>query len=100
MSSELDSDKFVSAVKEFRPTMILLAFYWSQKSELNNLLRAAGIYSTLILREDLAQITEDRHVHLDQSQERLISKISEVNPKTCLYGEQVEVGKRSCLQRR
>ena len=79
--SELDSDKFVSAVKEFRPTMILLAFCWSQKSELNNLLRAAGIYSTLILREDLAQITEDRHVHLDQSQERLISKVSEVNPK-------------------
>ena len=47
--SELDSNAFVSAVREFQPTMLLLAFCWSHKSELNDLLRAAGIYSTLIL---------------------------------------------------
>ena len=64
--SELDSEKFVSAVKEFQPTMILLAFCWSHKSELNDLLRAAGIYSTLILREDLTQITESPHIHTVQ----------------------------------
>ena len=48
--SELDSDAFVSTVREFQPTMLLLAFCWSHKSELNDLLRAAGIFSTLILR--------------------------------------------------
>ena len=48
--SELDNDAFVSAVKDFQPTMLLLAFCWSHKSELNDLLRAAGIYSSLILR--------------------------------------------------
>ena len=48
--SELDSEAFVSAVREFQPTMLLLAFCWSHKSELNDLLRAAGIYSSLILR--------------------------------------------------
>ena len=48
--NELDANKFVAAVKDFQPTMILLAFCWSHKSELNDLLRAAGIYSSLILR--------------------------------------------------
>ena len=83
--SELDSEKFVSAVKEFQPTMILLAFCWSHKSELNDLLRAAGIYSTIILREDLAQITESRHVHLDKGQRNLIERIAEEKPKNLLH---------------
>ena len=78
---ELDEDKFVSAVREFHPTMILLAFCWSHKSELNDLLRAAGIYSTLILREDLAQISESRHVHLDKDQRNLVKKVAEEEPK-------------------
>ena len=30
---DLDKDKFLSAVKEFQPTIILLAFCWSQMSE-------------------------------------------------------------------
>ena len=55
--SELDSDAFVSAVREFQPTMLLLAFCWSHKSELNDLLRAAGIYSTLILRYNSTQLS-------------------------------------------
>ena len=79
--SELDSDAFIAAVKEFQPTMILLAFCWSHKSELNDLLRAAGIYSTLILREDLAQISESRHVHLDKDQRNLVKKVAEEEPK-------------------
>ena len=74
---QLDEDKFVAAVKEFQPTMILLAFCWSHKSELNDLLRAAGIYSTLILREDLALITESRRVHVDKDQRNLIEKIAQ-----------------------
>ena len=79
--SELDSDAFIAALKEFQPTMILLAFCWSHKSELNDLLRAAGIYSTLILREDLAQISESRHVHLDKDQRNLVKKVAEEEPK-------------------
>ena len=78
--SELNSEKLVLAVKEFQPTVILLAFCWSHKSELNDLLRAAGIYSTLVLREDLAQITESRHVHLDESQKKLIEKVAQEKP--------------------
>ena len=45
-----DEKKFVEAVESFKPTVLILAFCWSRKSELNDLLRSAGIYSTLILR--------------------------------------------------
>ena len=45
-----DEKKFVEAVESFKPTVLILAFCWSRKFELNDLLRSAGIYSTLILR--------------------------------------------------
>ena len=77
----LDPNNFLSAVKEFQPTMILLAFCWSKKSELNDLLRSAGVYSSLILREELAEVTESRHVHLDADQKSLIQRIVEENPR-------------------
>ena len=48
---ELDREKFVEAVKNFKPTVLVLAFYFSHKSQLNDLLRAANIYSTILLRE-------------------------------------------------
>merc|ERR1719367_2648164 len=80
-TKKLDEEKFVEAVKKFKPTVLVLAFCWSHKSELNNLLREAGIYSTLILREELAQITESRHVHLDEDQKNLIQRIAEEKPK-------------------
>ena len=39
--SELDRDKFTKAVMEFKPTVIVLAFCWSENSELNDILRSA-----------------------------------------------------------
>ena len=95
--SELDSDAFIAAVKEFHPTMILLAFCWSHKSELNDLLRAAGVYSTLVLREDLAQITESRHVHLDEGQGELIKRIAEEEPKNVFLWGSSGTGKTLML---
>merc|ERR1719367_2667016 len=80
-TKKLDEKKFVEAVKKFKPTVLVLAFCWSRESEMNDLLREAGIYSTLILREELAQITESRHVHLDEDQRNLIQRIAEEKPK-------------------
>ena len=94
---ELDEDKFVEAVKEFKPTVLVLAFCWSHKSELNDLLRAAGVYSTLVLREDLAQITESRHVHLDEGQEELIRRIAEEEPKNVFLWGSSGTGKTLML---
>ena len=94
---ELDEDKFVEAVKEFKPTVLVLAFCWSHKSELNDLLRAAGVYSTLVLREDLAQITESRHVHLDEGQEELIRRIAKEEPKNVFLWGSSGTGKTLML---
>merc|ERR1719367_1227054 len=96
-TKELDEEKFVEAVKKFRPTVLVLAFCWSRKSELNDLLRAAGIYSTLILREELAQITESRHVHLDEVQENLIRRIAEEKPKSLFLWGSSGTGKSLML---
>ena len=79
--SELDLDKLTRAVKEFDPTVILLAFCWSEKSELNDVLRSAGIYTGMVLREERAQIAESRHVELDEGQKEVIRTVAEKNPK-------------------
>ena len=79
--SELDLDKLTKAVKEFDPTVILLAFTWSKKSELNDVLRAAGIYTGMVLREERAQITESRHVKLDEGQTEFIRAVAKEKPR-------------------
>merc|ERR1719367_1773213 len=96
-TKKLDEEKFVEAVKKFKPTVLVLAFCWSHKSELNDLLRAAGIYSTLILREDLAQITESRHVRLDEGQKDLIERIAEEKPKSLFLWGSSGTGKSLML---
>ena len=100
---ELDENKFIAAVKNFAPTVLVLAWCWSQQSELNHLLRAAGIYSTLVLREELCQIIKSRHVLLDEGQEKLIRRIAETDPNgkpwgLFLFGPS-GTEKRSCLPR-
>jgi DNA replication protein DnaC len=79
--TELDLDKLTIAVKEFDPTVILLAFCWSEKSELNDVLRSAGIYTGMVLRDERAQIIESRHVELDEGQKDFIRTITEKKPR-------------------
>jgi hypothetical protein len=79
--SELDLDKLTEAVKSLDPTVILLAFCWSEKSELNDVLRSAGIYTGMILREERAQIIESRHVELDEGQKEVIRTVAEKKPR-------------------
>ena len=73
----LNEGKFAQKVKEVRPTVILLAICWSKHSQLNDILRSAGVYSSMIMREERAQVTESRHVWLDEQQEELIERIGE-----------------------
>ena len=48
-NSELDAEKMIKAVKIHKPTIIILAFCWTNNSDLNPILRASGIYSVLLL---------------------------------------------------
>ena len=72
-----DLGQLGEAVRQFRPTVLVLAFCWSKESQLNDVLRAAGIYTAMTLREERAQITESRLVELDQGQEDVVRKIAD-----------------------
>jgi len=73
----LNENMFAQKVKEVRPTVILIGICWSKHSQLNDILRSAGVYSSMIMREERAQVTESRHVWLDEQQEELKERISE-----------------------
>ena len=67
---------FISVLKEFDPTVLLLAFCWSERSELQDILRSAGIYAAMVLSEDLKEVTQDRYVKLDPCQKKVIEEMA------------------------
>ena len=74
-STKLDEEKIINAIKKHNPTVISLSFCYTDKNELNDILRSAGIYSKLILSKDQANITEDRYILQDPLQKGVIDKI-------------------------
>ena len=95
--SEIDCVRFTKKVRDFCPTVILLAFCWSEKSELNDVLRSAGIYTGMILKEERAQITESRHVELDEGQKEFIRTVAEKKPRNIFLWGSSGAGKTLLL---
>ena len=86
-SSVLDHAKLVDAVKMHNPTVISLSFCYTEKSVLNDILRAAGIYTIMIMSQDRASITEGRHVILDPVQKQIVAQFAnEQNKNVFLWG--------------
>ena len=75
----LDKKKIIEVIKKHKPTIISLAFCYTNVSVLNDVLRAGGIYTMLILAHDRAVITEDRCLELDEAQRSIIENVAE-NP--------------------
>ena len=71
----VDPKKIVEAVKRHRPTAISLAFCYTEKSDLNHVLREAGIYTVMIMSKDRGDITEGRCVELDLDQQRMVEML-------------------------
>ena len=69
-------EEFITVLKEFDPTVLLLGFCWSEKSELQDMLRFAGIYAAMILSEDMKEVTQDRYVMLDPGQKEVIKEMA------------------------
>ena len=80
----LDENKFVEVVKMHNPTMITLAFCYTNASILNDILRSSGIYTFMILSKDRADITENRCFSLDSTQEQIIKKVTN-NPSQNIF---------------
>ena len=90
---KIDSEKLISTIRQFEPTIIILAFCWSRLSELNDVLRAAGVYPEMILNQDLVTITKGRALSLDPTQRKIIQKVAHENPKNVFLWGQAGTGK-------
>ena len=85
--TQLEEDKIINDIKKHNQTIIFLAFCYTQESELNDILRSAGIYTALILQEDSATLTEGRYVTLDSVQRSVVEQVSKkASRNLILYG--------------
>ena len=96
-ASKISEEKLVAAVKKYKPTVIGLAFCFTEKSEINDILRAAGIYSILIMSQDRAEITEGKYIFLDERQKEIIKRVSSENPQNVILWGSSGTGKTILL---
>ncbi len=76
-SRKMDDVKLVDVVRRFQPTVLILASCWTKQSVLNGVFRSSGIYSVMIMQEELAGITKGRHIFLDAKQKEIIEKVAD-----------------------
>ena len=56
--------QFERLLETKKPVVLFLASCWSHRSEISDILRSSGIYSTIRLLEDHGELTEGRFFHL------------------------------------
>ena len=95
--SKLDEDKLIQAVETHNPTILSLSFCYTNVSELNDIFRSAGIYTTLIMTQDQANITEGKYVILDPIQKEIIKSVAENQPKNVFLWGSSGTGKTLLL---
>ena len=93
----IDDKSLIEAIKRHKPTLISLAFCYTNVSVLNDILRAAGIYTMLILAQDRAVITEDRCMELDGAQRNIIASVAEKQSKNVFLWGSSGTGKTIIL---
>ena len=96
-SSKLIDDTLIEAIKKHQPTVISLAFCYTNVSHLNNILRAAGIYSILVMSKDRADITEGGYVSLDPAQRKIVERVANENPNNLILFGSSGTGKTLLL---
>ena len=96
-TKKLNEEKFVAAVKKFKPTVICLAFCYTDISELNDVLRASGIYTVLIMSQDRAELTEGKYVILDDKQKEIVERVANEQPQNLILWGSSGTGKTILL---
>ena len=96
-SKRLDEEKLVAAVKKYKPTIISLAFCHTDVSEINDVLRAAGIYTVLIMSQDRAELTEGKYVVLDDKQREIVERMANEQPQNLILWGSSGTGKTILL---
>ena len=94
---QIDEEKLVAAVSRYRPTIISLAFCYTEVSEINDVLRAAGIYTVLIMSQDRAELTEGKYVVLDDKQKEIVEQVAKQQPQNLILWGSSGTGKTILL---
>ena len=68
-------DKFLQDIKSFSPDVIMLAWCFSLNGDVSMLLRREGVFSQMILNNDLRMITANAAAKLNEIQSQIIMKI-------------------------
>ena len=77
----LDQKELIAIIKKHNPTAISLAFCYTSCSKLNDILRAGGIYSFLILDQEMRDVTGGKVFRCDDTQREIIEKVANQNPR-------------------
>ena len=93
----IDEKSLIKAIKKHKPTILSLAFCYTKVSILDDVLRAAGIYTKLILSQDRAVITGDRCIELDKAQQKIIASVAETQTKNLFLWGSSGTGKTIIL---
>ena len=80
-STKLDEQALIDAISKVEHTILFLAFCYTDRSRLNELLRSAGLYSILILTNDTIDTTNENCVILDKKQKEAIQTVANDQPK-------------------
>ena len=94
---EFNEATFINAVKKHNPTVIMLAFCYTNVSTINDVLRSSGIYTLMIMSKDRATITEDRCMALDPNQKKIIEEVTKFQPKNIFLWGSSGTGKTIIL---
>ena len=95
--TEFNAEQFVQAIKKHNPTVITLAFCYTNVSVISDILRLSGIYTFMILSKDRADITEDRCIGFDHTQKQIIEKVVDIPTKNVFLWGSSGTGKTIVL---
>ena len=96
-SKLINEEKLVAVIKKYNPTIISLAFCYTEVSEINNILRAAGIYTVLIMSQDRAELTQGKYVVLDDKQKEIVEQMAKEQPQNLILWGSSGTGKTILL---
>ena len=74
------------------PNVLIFASCYSQKSEINNIMKASGLYSALLVAAERGDISCGKVFKLDLEQQAFLKKIAE----NSLLNTIVLMGKETC----
>ena len=74
VNEKIDEEKLRNAMID--PSLIVLAYCFTRRSQVDDILRAAGVYAAPILLQEQASVTEGKYLILDETQKMIIKKFS------------------------